>query len=78
MRLTTSLLLLLPQRSVNWVLFVSLLGLWVAWDNTRRSREQGVDLKVEDVSTGILREGPAHPSFSRLWQVDSKDVNSVD
>jgi hypothetical protein len=38
---------------------VTLLGLWMAWDNARRNRDQGVDLKVEDISTG----GPAHPSF---------------
>lgn len=42
---------------------VTLLGLWMAWDNARRNREQGVNLKVEDVTTEILREGPAHPSF---------------
>lgn len=42
---------------------VALLGLWRARDNARRNREQGVDLKVEGVSTGGPKEGHAHPSF---------------
>jgi len=40
-----------------------LLGFWMVFDNRRRDREQGVKLKVEDVSTEVLHEGPSHPSF---------------
>lgn len=40
-----------------------LLGVWMMWDNKRRNRVQGVVLKVEDVSTEALHEGPSNPSF---------------
>ncbi|KAK9369479.1 major facilitator superfamily domain-containing protein [Lipomyces kononenkoae] len=39
------------------------LGLWMIADNKRRNRKDGVNLKVQDVSTEILSEGPAHPSY---------------
>jgi ABC-type nickel/cobalt efflux system permease component RcnA len=39
---------------------VTLLGLWMVWENARRNRDQSVDLKVENE---ILRQGPTHPSF---------------
>ncbi|KAJ8098289.1 major facilitator superfamily domain-containing protein [Lipomyces tetrasporus] len=39
------------------------LGLWMIYDNKRRDQRQGVKLRVQDVSTEILSEGPAHPSY---------------
>ena len=39
------------------------LGLWMKADNVRRNKAQGVTLRAADVSTSILHEGPAHPSF---------------
>ncbi|KAK9474434.1 major facilitator superfamily domain-containing protein [Dipodascopsis tothii] len=39
------------------------LGFWMKYDNARRNREQNVILRVGDVSTHILSEGPKHESY---------------
>ncbi|CAG7851541.1 Uncharacterized transporter C1039.04 [Serendipita indica DSM 11827] len=39
------------------------LGTWMRIDNARRDKRQGVRLQAQDVSTAILHEGPANPSF---------------
>jgi hypothetical protein len=39
------------------------LGFWMAFDNRRRDRKQGVKIDVRDVSTALLRDGPTSPHF---------------
>jgi len=40
-----------------------LLGAWMVVDNKRRDRRQGVKLRVQDVPTERLREGPGAEEF---------------
>lgn len=40
-----------------------LLGGWMVLDNKRRDARQGVRLRVQDVPTGRLREGPGVEEF---------------
>lgn len=40
-----------------------LLGLWMIFDNRRRDRAQGIQMRALDVPTDRLREGPASPDF---------------
>ncbi|KZO96695.1 putative MFS transporter [Calocera viscosa TUFC12733] len=45
------------------VLITVALGGWMWWDNRHRNIALGKVLRVEDVSTEVLHEGPGHPSF---------------
>lgn len=45
------------------VLLTLCLGLWMIFDNRRRDRVQGVHIKAKDVSTELLRDGPASDEF---------------
>ncbi|EJU04672.1 MFS transporter [Dacryopinax primogenitus] len=45
------------------VLTALLLGVWMHWDNWQRNICSGEVLRVEDVSTEALHEGPDNPSF---------------
>ncbi|KAL1296804.1 hypothetical protein AAFC00_004432 [Neodothiora populina] len=40
-----------------------LLGLWMVYDNKRRNRVQGTNLRAKDVPTERLRDGPDSPEF---------------
>ena len=40
-----------------------ILGAWMLTDNKRRDKTQGVKLKVRDIPTERLRDGPASPEF---------------
>lgn len=45
-------------------IFVTLgMGLWMKRENRRKDREQGVDLRAEDVDTDVLGEGEASPQW---------------
>jgi len=48
------------------VLLTLLLGAWMIIDNRNRDRKLGVKLRAKDVSTELLRDGPAVPEFR--WQ----------
>ncbi|KAG0633780.1 major facilitator superfamily domain-containing protein [Tuber brumale] len=39
------------------------LGTYMAFDNSRRNRVQGVDIDARDVATKALKDGPASPNF---------------
>ncbi|KAJ9197639.1 hypothetical protein DTO166G4_4023 [Paecilomyces variotii] len=38
-------------------------GLWMKWDNYRKNREQGVQLRAEDVDTHLLEDGEKSPNW---------------
>jgi hypothetical protein len=40
-----------------------LLGAWMIVDNKNRDRKQGVTIKAKDISTALLRDGPAAPEY---------------
>lgn len=40
-----------------------LLGAWMIIDNKRRDRKQGVKVKAKDISTALLKDGPATPEY---------------
>ncbi|EJD41283.1 putative high-affinity nicotinic acid transporter [Auricularia subglabra TFB-10046 SS5] len=49
------------------IALTAIFGAYMRWDNARRNREQGVDLKAKDVDTSILQEGAKHPSFRWMY-----------
>ncbi|KAF4125864.1 Major Facilitator Superfamily [Geosmithia morbida] len=49
--------------NVTCIVFTLWLGLWMRHENKRRNKEQGVDLKAEDIDTSELVNGPKDPRF---------------
>jgi len=45
------------------MLLAGSLGTYMAFDNSRRNRVQGVDIDARDVATKVLKDGPASPNF---------------
>ncbi|KAH7108375.1 putative high-affinity nicotinic acid transporter [Auriculariales sp. MPI-PUGE-AT-0066] len=49
------------------IVFTTLFGGYMRWDNARRDREQGVRLSAKDVDTSLLLEGHKNPSFRWMF-----------
>lgn len=61
-RYTTALITTAAFGATGFVLTV-LLGLYMIADNKKRDREQGVKIRVRDIPTALLKEGPAVPEY---------------
>lgn len=49
------------------IIIVSCILLFMVYDNRRRNKAQGVNLKYNDVPTSELREGPSNPNFRWMY-----------
>lgn len=49
------------------IVLVSFIVLFMAYDNRRRNRMQGVNLTFRDVPTSELREGPSNPNYRWMY-----------
>lgn len=48
------------------LIIASSLGTFMVFDNKRRNKEQGVNVNARDISTKLLKDGPASPDFRWL------------
>lgn len=49
------------------IIFVSIIGIVMVFDNRRRNKAQGVNLTYKDVPTSDLSEGPSNPNFRWMY-----------